>query len=172
MVDSTGVRQAARRSRLARTSICQQWAAAAPASSNSAPALSVLEDGASAPGSALRRFGFRLARAATAARLGRLVVRGLGHRFARRHGVKLVVGTTGFTPDDKPYGKLVVGPRTEVFNLREDPYETRNVATDRPKKTTHLTNALNAWLKRTGAKLPTQNPDFNEKRWWISAKAK
>jgi hypothetical protein len=29
--------------------------------------------------------------------------------------------TTGFTPDDKPYGKLVVGPRTEVFNLREDP---------------------------------------------------
>ena len=76
--------------------------------------------------------------------------------------------TTGFTPDDKPYGKLVVGPRTEVFNLREDPYETRNVATDRPKKTTHLTNALNAWLKRTGAKLPTANPDFNEKRWWIS----
>jgi uncharacterized sulfatase len=77
--------------------------------------------------------------------------------------------TTGFTPDDKPYGKLVVGPRTEVFNLREDPNETRNVAIDRPKKTTHLTNALNAWLKRTGAKLPTPNPDFNEKRWWTSA---
>jgi uncharacterized sulfatase len=76
---------------------------------------------------------------------------------------------TGFTPDDKPYGKLVVGPRTEVFNLREDPYETRNVATDRPKKTTHLTNALNAWLKRTKAKLPTPNPDFNVKRWWMSA---
>jgi len=69
--------------------------------------------------------------------------------------------TTGFTPDDKPYGKLVVGPRTEVFNLREDPYETRNFATGRPKKTTHLTNALNAWLKRTGAKMPTPNPYFN-----------
>jgi uncharacterized sulfatase len=80
--------------------------------------------------------------------------------------------TTGFTPDDKPYGKLVVGPRTEVFNLREDPNETHNLATDRPKKTTHLTNALNAWLKRTKAKLPTPNPDFNEKRWWISAGAK
>jgi len=77
--------------------------------------------------------------------------------------------TTGFTPDDKPYGKLVVGPRTEVFNLREDPYETFNVATARPKKTTHLTNALNAWLKRTKANLPTPNPDFNEKRWWMSA---
>lgn len=76
--------------------------------------------------------------------------------------------TTGFTPDDKPYGKLVVGPRTEVFNLREDPYETLNVATARPKKTSHLTNALKAWLKRTGAKLPTPNPDFDEKRWWKS----
>ena len=76
--------------------------------------------------------------------------------------------TTGYTPDDKPYGKLVIGPRIEVFNLREDPYETRNVATDRPKKTTHLTNALNAWIKRTGAKLPTPNPDFDEKRWWKS----
>jgi uncharacterized sulfatase len=75
--------------------------------------------------------------------------------------------TTGFTPDDKPYGKIVVGPRTEVFNLREDPYETHNFATDRPKKTTHLTNALQAWLKRTKANLPTPNPDFNEKRWWI-----
>jgi uncharacterized sulfatase len=80
--------------------------------------------------------------------------------------------TTGFTPDDKPYGKLVVGPRTELFNLREDPRETHNLATDRPKKTTHLTNALHAWLKRTKANLPTPNPDFNEKRWWISAGAK
>jgi uncharacterized sulfatase len=76
--------------------------------------------------------------------------------------------TTGFTPDDKPYGKLVVGPRTEVFNLREDPREIHNLATDRPKKTTHLTNALHAWFKRTKAKLPTANPDFNEKRWWQS----
>jgi uncharacterized sulfatase len=74
--------------------------------------------------------------------------------------------TTGFTPDDKPYGKLVPGPRTELYNLREDLGETRNLATDRPKKTTHLTNALNAWLKRVGAKLPEKNPEFDEKRWW------
>ena len=76
--------------------------------------------------------------------------------------------TNGFTPDDKPYGKLVVGERIEVFNLREDPNETHNLSADRPKKTAHLTNALNAWLKRTKAKLPTPNPDFNEKRWWMS----
>ncbi len=76
--------------------------------------------------------------------------------------------TTGFAPDDKPYGKLVVGPRTELFNLREDPNETHNLAADRPNKTSHLTNALHAWFKRTKAKLPTANPDFNEKRWWQS----
>lgn len=79
--------------------------------------------------------------------------------------------TTGFTADDKPYGKLIVGQRIELFDLHADPFETHNLATDRPKKTTHLTNALNAWLKRTKAKLPTPNPDFDEKRWWLSAKA-
>jgi arylsulfatase A len=77
--------------------------------------------------------------------------------------------TTGFTPDDKPYGKLVLGPRTELYNLREDLGETRNLTTERPKKAAHLTNALNAWLKRTRAPLPTRNPDFDENRWWTSA---
>lgn len=72
-------------------------------------------------------------------------------------------------PDNKPYGKLVIGPRTELHNVREDISETRNLATDRPKKTTHLTNMLHTWIKRTGAKLPEKNPAFDEKRWWTSA---
>ena len=74
--------------------------------------------------------------------------------------------TTGYTPDDKPYGKLVVGERTEVYNLREDPGEAKDLAVARPKKTAHLLAALNAWFKRTGAKMPVKNPDFDEKRWW------
>ena len=76
--------------------------------------------------------------------------------------------TTGFTPDDKPYGKLVVGERTELYNIRDDISETKDLAAERPKKTAHLLNAMNAWLKRTQAKLPTPNPDFNAKRWWTS----
>jgi arylsulfatase A len=76
--------------------------------------------------------------------------------------------TTGFTPDDKPYGKLVVGERTELYNIRDDISETKDLATERPKKTAHLLNAMNAWLKRTHAKLPTPNPDYNAKRWWTS----
>lgn len=77
--------------------------------------------------------------------------------------------TTGFTPDDKPYGKLVVGPRTELYNVREDISETHDLAAERPQKTTQLTTALNAWLERTGAKLPAKNPGFDEKRWWTNA---
>lgn len=77
--------------------------------------------------------------------------------------------TTGFIPDDKPYGKLVVGARTELYHLREDLGESKDLAVDRPKKTAHLTKSLNAWLKRTGAGLPTPNPDFDEARWWTSA---
>lgn len=76
--------------------------------------------------------------------------------------------TTGFTPGDKPYGKLVVGPRTELYNLHDDPSETHDLAAKRPKKTQHLQKALEAWWKSTGAKLPTQNPDFDAKRWWTS----
>jgi arylsulfatase A len=80
--------------------------------------------------------------------------------------------TTGFTPDDKPYGKLVVGPRTELYHLRDDLGESMNLAADRPKKTAHLTKSLHAWLKHTGAGLPTRNPDFDEVRWWTSAEVK
>ena len=80
--------------------------------------------------------------------------------------------TTGFTPDDKPYGKLIVGPRSELYYLGDDLGESNNLAADRPKKTAHLTKTLNAWLKRTGAGLPTRNPDFDEVRWWTSDERK
>ena len=74
--------------------------------------------------------------------------------------------TTGFTPDDKPYGKLVVGPRTELYHLGDDLGETHDLAAERPKKTAHLTKSLNAWLKDTGAGLPAPNLDFDEAKWW------
>jgi arylsulfatase A len=76
--------------------------------------------------------------------------------------------TSGFTPDDKPYGKLVVGSRTELYHLRDDPGERKDLAADRPKKTAHLTKTLHAWHDRTGAALPTPNPAFDEVRWWTS----
>lgn len=77
--------------------------------------------------------------------------------------------TAGFAPESRPYGKLVIGRRTELYNLRDDLSESHDLAAERPKKTAHLTKVLNAWLNRTGAKLPSQNPDFEENRWWTSS---
>jgi uncharacterized sulfatase len=74
--------------------------------------------------------------------------------------------TRGFTPDDKVYGKLVVGPRTELYNLRADVSETNDLAAAQPEKVKQLTAALEAWWKDTGAKFPEKNPDYDAKNWW------
>jgi uncharacterized sulfatase len=71
-----------------------------------------------------------------------------------------------FTPDQTPYGKLVIGPRTELYHLAEDLSETRDLAASQPEKAKELRAALDAWFQDTGAGMPTQNPDFDEKTWW------
>jgi hypothetical protein len=74
----------------------------------------------------------------------------------------------GFTPDDRPYGKLVLGPRTELYNLAEDLSETYDLFATHPEKAAELRNALEAWWKGTGAGFPTPNPEFDEPTWWIT----
>lgn len=77
----------------------------------------------------------------------------------------------GSTPDDVPYGKLVTGPRTELYNLREDLSETRDLAGAQPAKAKELRAALEAWWSDTGAGLPTKNPAFEETNWWVTREA-
>ncbi len=77
--------------------------------------------------------------------------------------------TRGFTPDDKPYGKLVTGARSELYNLHDDVSETCDLAPAQPEKVRQLTAALEAWWKDTGAKLPDTNPDYDSKTWWMDA---
>ena len=77
----------------------------------------------------------------------------------------------GNTPDQTPYGKLVPGPRTELYNLREDPGETRDLASARPEQVGVLRAALEAWWKDTGAGFPSRNPDFRESDWWETREA-
>jgi arylsulfatase A-like enzyme len=74
---------------------------------------------------------------------------------------------TGTTPPDKnvPYGKLVVGARTELYNLKDDPSETRDLAAEQPEKTKELRAELEAWWKDTGAKFPVKNPGFDASKW-------
>jgi arylsulfatase A len=74
--------------------------------------------------------------------------------------------TRGLTPDDTPYGKLVIGPRTELYNLRDDIGESRDLAAAQSAKARELRAALDAWWRAVGAKLPEKNPDFDAAAWW------
>ena len=74
----------------------------------------------------------------------------------------------GFTPDETPYGKLVVGPRSELYNLRDDLGEIRNLVDSHPEKAAELRASLEAWWGDTGAGFPEKNPDFDPASWWIT----
>ena len=74
--------------------------------------------------------------------------------------------TRGLTPAHRPYGKLVIGPRTELYNLRDDVSETRDLATVQPAKARELHAALDTWWRAVGAKMPANNPDFDAYSWW------
>lgn len=57
--------------------------------------------------------------------------------------------------------KLIVfhiGGRREMFNLRDDPGETRNLIEREPATARRLQTRLDAWLKETGAVMPKKNP--------------
>ena len=53
------------------------------------------------------------------------------------------------------------GAATELFNLREDPAETRNVADKEPKRVAALMKKLSEWRAAAGAQMPTVNQDFD-----------
>lgn len=53
----------------------------------------------------------------------------------------------------------------ELFNLKSDPEEKKDVAASNGGKTKALGRRLDAWLKETGAQLPSANPN------WDAAKA-
>mgnify|MGYP001449217096 CR=1 FL=1 len=43
----------------------------------------------------------------------------------------------------------------ELYNLRDDPGESKNLAATRPEKVREFHDKLAAWRKKTGAKMPT-----------------
>ena len=51
------------------------------------------------------------------------------------------------------------GERRELYNLRNDPGETRNLAGAQQAMARKLSLALHQWLRQTGARLPQPNPD-------------
>ena len=79
--------------------------------------------------------------------------------------------TKGFTPDDTPYGKLLIGPRTELYNLRDDLSETKDLAAAQPEKARQMKADLDAWWRETGAKFPDKNPNYSPADWWSTRAA-
>ena len=49
--------------------------------------------------------------------------------------------------------------RTELFNLKDDPSETRNLAKRNPQIAAKMLAKLKAWRKECGAVMPTRNPN-------------
>lgn len=59
----------------------------------------------------------------------------------------------------------------ELYDLSEDQGETKDLAKIHPDRTAQLTTILDGWLKETGAKMPTPNPQYDSAResdgyWW------
>jgi arylsulfatase A-like enzyme len=64
------------------------------------------------------------------------------------------------------------GAPLELFNLRDDPTETRNLATAEPKRAAALQARLAEWRTAVGAQMPTVNPDYDPARAKQGAGAK
>ncbi|MDO8541910.1 MAG: sulfatase [Opitutaceae bacterium] len=62
----------------------------------------------------------------------------------------------------------------ELYNIREDIGEERDLATAQPKKVEELRRRLHAWRQEVGAQMPTSNPKHNPARpeYTPAAKAK
>lgn len=54
--------------------------------------------------------------------------------------------------------------RLELFNLKTDPAETKNLTAAQSSKTKALRKKLDTWRKETDAKAPTKNPDWRQLR--------
>src|SRR5262245_3910324 len=53
--------------------------------------------------------------------------------------------------------------RRELFNLSDDPQESRDLAATQPERVAELTRQLTAWLEDVEAKLPQPNPQYRGK---------
>ena len=71
----------------------------------------------------------------------------------------------------KPYGAIRHGDwklieffedgELELYDLANDPAESRDLSTSQPAKTKELAGALGEWRKSVGAQMPTPNPDHD-----------
>jgi arylsulfatase A-like enzyme len=61
--------------------------------------------------------------------------------------------------------------RLELYHLKEDPGEHKDLSKTLPDKTSELAGVLDAWLKQVKAEMPAPNPKYDASResegyWW------
>ena len=62
-------------------------------------------------------------------------------------------------------GKFILGSRTELYNLKQDPSEAQNLINDMPEKAEELMTDLKSWWSLTGARMPKPNPTMDRSKW-------
>jgi uncharacterized sulfatase len=63
------------------------------------------------------------------------------------------------------YGRFILGSRTELYDLKQDPGETQNLANDMPQVAEELMADLESWWSSTGARVPRPNPNMDRSKW-------
>ena len=71
-----------------------------------------------------------------------------------------------------PAGRYVAGQRLELYNLRDDLGETRDLAAREPERVQSLRDTLHAWLRSIPAEVPGPNPDFDPRRQLLEVRTK
>jgi arylsulfatase A-like enzyme len=72
-----------------------------------------------------------------------------------------LIGPTSNKPLRSGEGFPYEGKAFELFNLKDDLSETNELAQKMPEKVGELDAMLTAWLKKSGAKMPGPNPDYD-----------
>ena len=52
--------------------------------------------------------------------------------------------------------------KVELYNLKKDPGEKKDISDYYPEKKDELLHKLHKWQKKMGAKMPQANPEFKE----------
>lgn len=68
--------------------------------------------------------------------------------------------------------RYVPGHHVELYNLRDDIGETRNLAASDGKRAEALRKQLRAWMKQIGAEVPTQNKHYDVSRAFVETRQK
>ncbi|MDY7396793.1 sulfatase [Aureibaculum sp. 2210JD6-5] len=58
--------------------------------------------------------------------------------------------------------EVIESDKYYLYNLNEDPYETKEISTENPQLITQLKNRLERWKETTGYELPKPNPDYKK----------